>query len=215
MKVALTWSGIHQLSIHVNASAPYVSVHEPLLYSRKNRLIKRQLVDLRYSLCLRGKWLFLSLSLLSVSICINIYISVFSRFSPRCSPTSTRFTCLSSSLPRRPVFPPFFLFAFLFLPAVWLRRCAPLPTFTYHNTQWKNVVSLSNYKIRCECTVRAAHFLRLIAIFFLASISSGFDLGNPLQHSASSGNSRLSIDASSIIAITSFLCFITVGRLLL
>lgn len=203
--------------MHVNASAPYVSVPEPLLYSRKNRLIKRQLVDLRYSLCLRGKWLSLSLSFppLCLYLYKYIYISVFSRFSPRCSPTSTRFTCLSSSLPRRPVFPPFFLFAFLFLPAVWLRRCAPLPTFTYHNTQWKNVVSLSNYKIRCECTLRAAHFLRLIAIFFLASISSGFDLDDPLQHSASSGNSRLSIDASSIIAITSFFCFITVGRLLL
>lgn len=65
--------------MHVNASAPYVSVHEPLLYSRKNRLIKRQLVDLRYSLCLRGKWLSLSLSLslLSVSICINIYIYIY------------------------------------------------------------------------------------------------------------------------------------------
>lgn len=161
----------------------------------------------------------LSLSLSFPPLCLYlykyIYISVFSRFSPRCSPTSTRFTCLSSSLPRRPVFPPFFLFAFLFLPAVWLRRCAPLPTFTYHNTQWKNVVSLSNYKIRCECTLRAAHFLRLIAIFFLASISSGFDLGDPLQHSASSGNSRLSIGASSIIAITSLFCFITVDRFLL
>lgn len=37
--------------------------------------------------------------------------------------------------------------------------------------QWKNVVSLSNYKIRCECTLHAVHFLRLIAIFFLAAIS--------------------------------------------
>lgn len=68
------------------------------------------------------------------------------------------------------------LVAFLLLPLTVLflrvvRQCAPLPTFTYHNTQWKNVVSLSNYKIRCECTLHAVHFLRLIAIFFLAAIS--------------------------------------------
>lgn len=61
-------------------------------------------------------------------------------------------------------------FSFFLLPFCFY-ECAPLPTFTYHNTQWKNVVSLSNYKIRCECTLHAVHFLRLIAIFFLAAIS--------------------------------------------
>lgn len=138
----------------VNASAPYVSVHEPLLYSRKNRLIKRQLVDLRYSLCLRGEWLSLSVSF---PLCLPV-------FSPRSSsPALTRLTCLSPSFPRR------------LSPSSSYRSVstsgAPLPTFTYHNTQWKNVVSLSNYKIRCECTLHAVHFLRLIAIFFLAAIS--------------------------------------------
>lgn len=91
-KIRLTRSEICQLSMNVNASAPYVSVHEPLLYSRKNRLIKRQLVDLRYSLCLRGEWLSLSVSF---PLCLPV-------FSPRSSsPALTRLTCLSPSFPRR------------------------------------------------------------------------------------------------------------------
>ena len=69
---------------------------------------------------------------------------------------STRLTCLSPSS---------FSLPFCFCWSVRLRRCAPLPTFTYHNTQWKNVVSLSNYKIRRERALRAAHFLRLLRYF--------------------------------------------------
>ena len=149
--------------MNVNASAPYVSVHEPLLYSRKNRLIKRQLVDLRYSLCLRGEWLSLSLSLglfPSLSACVSLHGRPLLLWHD--SLVSLRLF-LSS--------PPFSFFLLPFCFYELVHQCAPLPTFTYHNTQWKNVVSLSNYKIRCECTLHAVHFLRLIAIFFLAVIS--------------------------------------------
>lgn len=84
--------------MNVNASAPYVSVHEPLLYSRKNRLIKRQLVDLRYSLCLRGEWLSLSVSLsVSFPLCLPVFLStvVLSCFD------TTRLSLSVSFYPRR------------------------------------------------------------------------------------------------------------------
>lgn len=142
----------------MNASAPYVSVHEPLLYSRKNRLIKRQLVDLRYSLCLRGDWLSRSLSP-SLRHAPALLPSVFSAapFSPPCSPASTRLTCLSPSLPRRPSFLPLSL-AFLFLRAVCfagVHRCQ-LSRIIIHSERMWFPFQITKYGASAHCALHTS-----------------------------------------------------------
>lgn len=178
-KVALTRSGILQLSMHVNASAPYVSVHEPLLYCRKNRLIKRQLVDLRYSLCLRGNCLSLSF-LHTHTLCFSPCSSPDSLLvAPQHRPGSPVSLRLSFA---GPVVPPFFLFAFLFLLVLYgcagVHRCQ-LSRIIIHSERMWFPFQITKYGASEHCAPHTS--FGCSAIFFLAAISSGLDLTDPLR----------------------------------